>query len=491
MTTLAAIVNDPARRIDSYAQLGHAFSAQVLPAPLKNSHLASLNHEALMLLDLDAPEQDATLNALLLQQRLPVGIKPIARVYSGHQFGSYVPQLGDGRAMLLTEIRNSRGEHWEIELKGSGQTPFSRSGDGRAVLRSCIREYLGSEAMHHLGIPSTRALCLINSEEPVQRETLESGAMIARLAPSHVRFGSFEYFFHSDQHEQLRTLADYVIEHDFGRYNGLPDRYVLWFRDVVQRTAQLLAQWQSAGFAHGVMNTDNMSILGLTLDYGPFAFIDRYEPGFICNHSDHEGRYAFNRQPSIALWNLNCLAWALQPLIAREDLVQALELFETVFVDAFYHRMANKLALAGAEENCVDSDHRSLIIDWLEILASEQLDYHQSPRHLADHVDDHRPDWRNDMRDLSRFDHWWQRWQQQRQSNSQQCQMQLQRANPLFVARNHHLQQAIAAAESGDFGLVRLWLERLQQPFAEAPEYQALTLPPAPDSPALIISCSS
>ena len=223
--------------------------------------------------------------------------EPLAMVYSGHQFGVWAGQLGDGRALLIGQVRNAKGELWDMQLKGAGKTPYSRFGDGRAVMRSTIREYLCSEAMAALGIPTSRALAIIATGETVLRETPEPGAVLTRLARSHVRFGHFEHFHHRGQHEQVRLLADHVIGEYFPEFAG---DHAGWFGEVVKRTAELMAQWQAVGFAHGVMNTDNMSILGLTLDYGPFGFLDAYDPDFICNHTDEQGRYSFANQPGIA-----------------------------------------------------------------------------------------------------------------------------------------------------------------------------------------------
>ena len=255
------------------------------------------------------------------------GFAPYATVYAGHQFGVFVPQLGDGRALTIAELVNARGETWDVQLKGAGRTPYSRFADGRAVLRSSIREYLCSEAMAALGIPTTRALSVVATREGVARERMEPGAVVTRLAPSFVRFGHFEYFHHRGLHDDVRLLADHVIEGHFPHLAALPDRHAAWFGEIVARTADLMAAWQAAGFAHGVMNTDNMSILGLTIDYGPFGFLDAYDPGFICNHSDEGGRYAFERQPAIALWNLQALAAALTSLVPVETLRAALETY--------------------------------------------------------------------------------------------------------------------------------------------------------------------
>ena len=313
---------------NSYARLPESFYAKLNPTPFSEPpYLISFNLAAAELIDLD-PEQakrpefaDVFGGSMLVP-----GMEPLAMLYSGHQFGVYVPQLGDGRAILLGEARNERGERWDLQLKGAGLTPFSRDGDGRAVLRSTIREYLCSEAMHGLGIPTTRALCIVGSEHKVFREQVETSAIVLRMAPSHVRFGSFEILYYRKQHEQLTVLADYVIAHHYPHLVDVSDKYARFFSEVAERTARLIAQWQAVGWAHGVMNTDNRSILGITLDYGPFGFIDDYDPGFICNHSDHNGRYAFNQQPYIGLWNLSCLAQALLPLSQKEDLKAALDL---------------------------------------------------------------------------------------------------------------------------------------------------------------------
>ena len=286
---------------NSYARLPEAFYAKLNPTPFSSPpYLVHANPSAAKLLDLDPGQFARSESAALFGGgMLAPGMEPLAMLYSGHQFGVYVPQLGDGRAILLGEVKNDRGERWDLHLKGAGMTPFSREGDGRAVLRSTIREYLCSEAMHALGIPTTRALCIVGSDDKVYREQIETAATLVRMAPSHVRFGTFEIFYYRKQHEHLKLLADYVIEQFFPHLSDVREKYAAFFAEVVGRTAKLIAQWQAAGWAHGVMNTDNMSILGLTLDYGPFGFMDEYDAGFICNHSDSNGRYAFNQQSYI------------------------------------------------------------------------------------------------------------------------------------------------------------------------------------------------
>ena len=314
---------------NSYARLPDAFYAKLNPTPFNSPpYLVHANPAAAALIDLDSEEvKRPEFAGLFGGSMLAPGMDPLAMLYSGHQFGVYVPKLGDGRAILLGEVKNDRGERWDLHLKGAGMTPFSRDGDGRAVLRSTIREYLCCEAMHGLGIPTTRALCIVGSEEKVYREQIETGAMLVRMARSHVRFGTFEIFYYRKQHELLRVLADYVIEQHFPHLREATDTYARLFAEVVEQTAKLIARWQAVGWSHGVMNTDNMSILGLTLDYGPFGFMDDYDAGFICNHSDHNGRYAFNQQPYIGLWNLSCLAQALLPLAEKEALKAGLDAF--------------------------------------------------------------------------------------------------------------------------------------------------------------------
>src|SRR5882724_8928541 len=299
-----------------YAQLPDDFYTK-MPAEKVGAapRLIHANASAAALLDLDpAVFNDPRFVEVMSGHRPLEGFSPLAMAYSGHQFGVWAGQLGDGRALLIGQVRNTHGELWDIQLKGAGKTPYSRFGDGRAVMRSTIREYLCSEAMAALGIPTTRALAIVGGEDPVVRETVETAAVVTRLAQSHVRFGHFEFFFWREQPEQLRQLADHVIDAFYPACRGEVNPYLALLEQVARRTARLIAQWQGVGFCHGVMNTDNMSILGLTIDYGPFGFVDAFDAGYICNHSDDQGRYAYNQQPQIAYWNLHCLGQALIPL---------------------------------------------------------------------------------------------------------------------------------------------------------------------------------
>ena len=436
-------------------------------------------------------QSEEALQALTGNQVL-AGSTPLASVYSGHQFGVWAGQLGDGRAILLGELA---GGH-EIQLKGAGRTPYSRMGDGRAVLRSSIREFLCSEAMHGLGIPTSRALCITGSPGLVRREELETAAVVTRVAPSFVRFGHFEHFAANDQEEQLRTLADYVI----GRYypecrspeatspwGGNP--YAALLHSVSERTAQLMAQWQAVGFCHGVMNTDNMSILGLTLDYGPFQFLDAFVPGHICNHSDHHGRYAYNRQPNIAYWNLFCLAQALLPLIEDQDTaLAALESYKTVFPDAFMARMHKKLGLTQAQDSS-----EALVEPLLQLLAQNAVDYTIFWRRLSHAVAEGQFEPVRDLfADRAAFDAWLLSYSELLALEDKALAADLMlNCNPKFVLRNHLGEQAIRAAKGGDFSELATLQRLLERPFDEHPGHEAYADFPPDWASSISISCSS
>ena len=479
---------------NSFAALPPVFYSRVAPTAFATEpRLIHFNADAAALLDLDAAVQhDARFVEAFSGQRNLPGMDPIAMLYAGHQFGHYVPQLGDGRAIVLGEITNARGEKWELQLKGSGQTPYSRAGDGRAVLRSSIREYLCSEAMHGLGIPTTRALCLIGSSDEVYREQIETGAMITRLAPSHVRFGSFEVFYYRDQHDSIRTLADYVIARHYPELADLPDRYLKFLQAVVERTARLLAQWQAAGFAHGVMNSDNMSILGLTLDYGPYGFMEAYNPGFICNHSDHHGRYAFDQQPQIGLFNLSCLAQALLPLIEVDAAKAALENYWGLFSGHYHRLMARKIGFEQADDGAL-----KLLDDLLAQMQHSQTDYTLLFRALCG-VERDGDQALAALRDLfverERFDLWLSSYRARLRTHAGadgERRSAMLATNPRYILRNHLAQVAIEKAERGDDSEIDRLLTLLRKPFDEQPDREHYARP-APDSAGHIqVSCSS
>jgi uncharacterized protein YdiU (UPF0061 family) len=480
---------------NTYAQLPEAFYRPVAPTPFTEpAYLVSFNDEAARLIDLDPQEsRRPEFIDYFSGQRLLPGADPVAMLYSGHQFGVNVSQLGDGRAILLGEVRNGYGQRWDLHLKGAGLTPFSRDGDGRAVLRSTIREYLCSEAMHGLGIPTTRALCIIGSDEKVWRESIETGAMLVRMAPTHVRFGSFEVFYYRRQIDHLRRLADYVIAQHFPDLISTPDRYVQFFAEVVSRTARLIAQWQAVGFAHGVMNTDNMSILGLTLDYGPFGFMDDYDPGFICNHSDHHGRYAFNQQPYIGLWNLSCLAQALLPLASEEPLKAALQTYESVLNAHYTELMCRKL---GLQENAEEDG--TFVTDLLALLQASRVDYTIFFRALsgfqtATGADNHGL--RDYFLDRAAFDTWARRYGERlkrERSQDGERHEHMNRINPKYILRNYLAQQAIELAiEKKDYSEIDCLQRLLRDPFSEQPAMEAYAAPPPNWGKHLSVSCSS
>lgn len=477
---------------NSYARLPGVFHARLTPSAMPEPYLVSFNPEAARLIDLDpAQAQRADFLEYFAGHKLLPGSDPVAMLYAGHQFGHYVPQLGDGRAMLLGEVVNCRGERWDLHLKGAGETPFSRSGDGRAVLRSSIREYLCCEAMHGLGIPSTRALCVVGSEMEVYRESIETGATLLRMAPSHVRFGSFEVFFYREQHAELKILADYVIDTHYPQLAGLPDKYPRFLREVVERTARLMAAWQSVGFAHGVMNTDNMSILGLTLDYGPYGFLDHYDGGFICNHSDHQGRYAFDQQPDIGAWNLTCLAQALSPLMSIEAAREALAAYEQTFVGHYIALMAAKLGVPASR------DLAPLLNRLLELLHEHRVDYTIFFRRLnqfASGEGQANAALRDLFLDRAAFDSWAADYAALlRQSGESDAarKARLDGINPKYILRNYMAQIAIEKAQAHDFSEVDRLLKLVQSPFDEHPDMERYAGFPPDWAQAISVSCSS
>ena len=355
-----------------FARLGDTFSTQVSPQPLEAPRLVVASEAAMALLDLDPAEAEQALFAELFSgHKIWSTAEPRAMVYSGHQFGSYNPQLGDGRGLLLGEVVNEAGEYWDLHLKGAGKTPYSRMGDGRAVLRSSIREFLASEHLHALGIPSSRALCVTGSDTLVYRERPERGAMLLRLAPSHVRFGHFEFFYYTRQHGELKQLLEHVIEAHFPELLEHPEPFHMFFRTVLERTAALIARWQAYGFCHGVMNTDNMSILGITFDFGPYAFLDDFDARFICNHSDDTGRYSFENQVPIAHWNLAALAQALTPFVEVKVLRETMELFLPLYQAHYLDLMRKRLGFTSAED-----EDEALIQRLLQLMqAGKSTDY--------------------------------------------------------------------------------------------------------------------
>ncbi|QHJ01217.1 YdiU family protein [Xylophilus rhododendri] len=468
---------------------GTALPAQFLPEPYLVG--ASESAAAVLGLPLERLQQPGVIEALAGSRPI-LGSQPAATVYSGHQFGVWAGQLGDGRALLLGEVA-APGGPLEVQFKGAGRTPYSRGGDGRAVLRSSIREFLCSEAMAALGIPTTRALCVVGSPAPVRREEIETAAVVTRLAPSFIRFGHFEHFSSRDDIASLRALADHVIDRHFPQaragegFDG--NAYAALLAEVTRRTATLIAHWQSVGFCHGVMNTDNMSILGLTIDYGPFQFLDGFDPKHICNHSDTQGRYAFDQQPQVAYWNLFCLGQALMPLIEETDLaMRALEPYKTLFPQQFLQRMRAKLGLADAQDQDAE-----LLDALLRLLAATRVDWTIFWRRLSTHMAGGPMEPVRDLfLDREGFDAWMARYQARlADTDRNQAGARMLTINPKFVLRNHLGELAIRQARQQDFSGVATLTTLLAAPCEEHPGFETFADFPPDWASTIEISCSS
>ncbi len=484
--------------VDHFAKLPDAYFSRVAPAPLSAPRMVHFNTALAAQLGLEeSAARDPELLAMMSGNAIRPDAGPIATVYAGHQFGSFVPQLGDGRAMLLGQLRNAGGELFEVQLKGAGHTPYSRFADGRAVLRSSIREYLCSEAMQALGIPTTRALALTASPDPVRREQVEGAAIVCRVAPSFVRFGHFEFFYYQQRNEMLAPLADHLILDHFPQFADLPNKYAAWLTEVVQRTARLMAQWQNVGFCHGVMNTDNMSVLGLTIDYGPFGFLDGFASGHICNHSDEAGRYAYEQQPRVGYWNSSKLLQATLPLL-HEEPEQAVEIaqgilahYPSVYADAVLGGWCAKLGLREVREG--DRDLANL---FLNILDRGSNDFTRCFRGLANVVSnaDAAPAVRDEITDVAAFDAWLASYRtrlQAEDSEDAERRVRMNRVNPKYVLRNHLLQSAIEKSEHGIDDEVDRLFRLLSRPFDEQPEFESYAAQPPEWAREISVSCSS
>jgi uncharacterized protein YdiU (UPF0061 family) len=484
------------RLSEGYAVLGERFVERRDPSPLSDPYQIAVNPDVARLLDVRESELERPEFLRLSAGSARFGpVRPFAAVYAGHQFGTFVPRLGDGRAITLGELQTADGRRFEWQVKGAGATAFSRFGDGRAVLRSTIREYLASEAMAALGIPTTRALAIAGSDDPVFRERPETAAVLTRVAPSHLRFGTFEFFHYRGEFDAVKELADYTVSRFYPHLQPIADdgeRYAAFLREVTVRTAQLIAKWQAVGFAHGVMNTDNMSILGLTLDYGPYGFLDAYDAGFICNHTDEAGRYSFERQPTIGLWNCSALAAALGSLVSKSDAEAALAAYEPAFHSAFLGLLRAKFGL----ENAQDGD-AALFLACFEALQNGRVDYTNFFRALggltrtSTSYDDtlalmfeNRSEW---------YD--WQRLYRDRLAGEVRGDAArsaaMAAANPAYVLRNYLAQNAIEAAEARDYTEIGRLQAALREPFEARPERAAYAAPPPESARHIVVSCSS
>jgi serine/tyrosine/threonine adenylyltransferase len=484
---------------NTYAALPANFFARVAPTPVTAPRLIKLNRPLAVQLGLDPDLLDSPEGAeILAGKRIPDGADPIAMAYAGHQFGHFVPQLGDGRAILLGEVIDAGGVRRDIQLKGSGPTPFSRRGDGRAALGPVLREYIVSEAMAALGIPTTRSLAAVMTGESVLRETALPGAVLTRVASSHIRVGTFQYFAARQDTEGVRRLADHVIARHYPQAANAERPYHALLEGVIARQANLVARWLLVGFIHGVMNTDNTSISGETIDYGPCAFMDHYDPAKVFSSIDEMGRYAYANQPRIALWNLTRLAECLLPLFSDEqdkaiaEAQAALDGFAEAFNTAYTAGLRGKLGLFLER----DGD-QALAQDLLDAMAKNQADFTLTFRRLSEAAlaPDHDSEVRQLFADPTAFDEWAARWRQRTSEEPQDPATRraaMRIVNPAFIPRNHLIEAVIeAAVNRDDFAPFEELLTVLSKPFEDQPGFAAYADPPLPDQRVLRTFCGT
>jgi uncharacterized protein YdiU (UPF0061 family) len=490
----------------SYAALPPQFFAAVAPAPVAAPALVVFNEPLARWLGLDAQRLLSEAADLLSGRTLPEDARPLAMAYAGHQFAHFVPQLGDGRAILLGELRAADGHLYDVQLKGAGRTPFSRAGDGRAALGPMLREYVISEAMFALGLPTTRSLAVVATGEQVLRDQPQPGAVLTRIAASHLRVGSFEFFAARGDTGSVRTLLDYAIQRHYPQIAAAANPALAFLEQVAARQAALIAQWMSVGFIHGVMNTDNMAISGETIDYGPCAFMDHYDPQTVFSSIDHRGRYAYGNQPAIAQWNLARLAETLLPMIdvdqarAVASATAAIEAFIPQFDAQFCDRLRIKLGLATAQE--ADAQ---LISALLSLMKDARTDFTLAFRYLADaacgpvRATDQRAPHEAPLRALFQdqlaLDAWLSRWRARLDaepvSPGERCTA-MRKVNPAFIARNHRVEAAlVAASDRGDLAPFRTLLAAIQHPFDDQPENAPLQLPPLDSERVLQTFCGT
>ena len=468
---------------NSYARLPDRFFASVYPEPVEGPKLLRFNQKLAAELGVEADLSDPDrLASVLSGNVVPQGASPLAMAYAGHQFGNFVPQLGDGRAILIGEVMDRAGQRRDIQWKGAGPTPFSRRGDGRAALGPVIREYVVSEAMHALGIPATRALAAVSTGELVQREQEQQGAVFVRVAASHVRVGTFQFFAARGDTEGVRTLANYVIERHYPDLMGAQNPYLALLQAVADRQAELIARWLGVGFIHGVMNTDNMTISGETIDFGPCAFLDEYNPMKVFSSIDRQGRYAYRNQPGIGQWNIARLAEALVPLIDadEEKAVGAANSVLKAFGDTFQAHWIEvfraKLGLVTARDG--DGD---LVQGLLSAMEENEADFTRTFRALCNAAEGHDDDLLACFADTAKLREWLPKWNERLAEEGRgpaDVATEMRGVNPWLIARNHRIEEAIAAANYGDFSFFEKLVEALEKPFEERPEFADYAIAP-------------
>lgn len=476
---------------NSYTHLPESFFTRLNPTSVRSPKLIIFNHSLATSLGLNvqALQNDYGVD-MFAGNKIPQGALPLAQAYAAHQFGHFT-MLGDGRALLLGEQITPKGERFDIQLKGSGRTPYSRGGDGRAALGPMLREYIISEAMDGLGIPTTRSLAVVTTGESIIRETEEPGAILTRVASSHLRIGTFQYASAWCTVDELRALADYTLKRHFSEYNGNENQYLFLLKEVIKKQAELIAKWQLVGFIHGVMNTDNMTISGETIDYGPCAFMDAYDPATVFSSIDRRGRYAYGNQPYIAAWNLTRFAETLLPLIHdnEEEAVKIAEETISKFGDLYHSKwmegMRSKLGIFNEE-----LEDKALVIELLDIMQKNNADYTNTFRALTF---DNRSD--IVMNDTSEFTQWYENWQERlkRQSQSKDSSHQLMKdSNPAIIPRNHRVEEALeAAVKQSDYSVMEKLLNVLSNPYAHSPEQEDYSMPPGPSKEPYITFCGT
>ena len=485
---------------NSYARLPGSFHARIEPTPVDRPSLIRLNRELAEALGLDAEALASPEGVEMMAGNRPAaGAEPVAMAYAGHQFANWVPQLGDGRALLLGEVIDRNGRRRDIQLKGSGPTPFSRGGDGRSSIGPVVREYIASEAMHALGIPTTRALAAIATGEHVERNQPEPGGILVRVADSHIRIGTFEYFARNGRPDSVRTLADYVIERHYPELADSEHAHLDFFSAVIERTAYLVAEWMRVGFIHGVMNTDNTSVVGETIDFGPFGWMDEFHPATVYSSIDRHGRYAFNQQPGIAHWNLARLGECLLPLFdakgeaALEKANEVLKTFEERFERHFHRVLRSKLGLGGDRDGDIE-----LAEDLLARMTDQRADMTLTFRRLGG-LDASDGSGDGPVRELfddpTSFDTWLVKWRErlgaETRSDGERRQA-MRRTNPAFVLRNHLAQQAVdAAIDHLDFEPMHRLTEILARPYDDQPGNEHYAHPPHPEQRVLKTFCGT
>lgn len=469
------------------------FYAHVSPERLNNAQLIHHNQTLCEQIGIDLTETEIL--QMTSGEIFPEGLEPLAQKYTGHQFGYYNPDLGDGRGVLLGQVTDSDGNYWDLHLKGSGQTPYSRRGDGRAVLRSAVREYLIGEALHGLGVPTTRCMSLCRNDEWVRREQLEPRASYIRVAKTHIRFGHFEWLAQKADYDGIQQMADYVIKTVYPELQDVEEvqqRYAALLKTITGKTAEMIAAWQVVGFCHGVMNTDNMSVAGETFDFGPYSFLDDCKIHYICNHSDTEGRYAYSQQPNVGLWNCQVLATTFSHFISQEQTQEAIDHYINTFNRSYLQKMGYRFGFTNAPEQ-----DKLFIADTLILMDQSDIDFHYFFTLLGDFIKGEQAAFLG----LGGTSKAWQLWQDKYLQRMQdedlsESQIIMAKHNPKLVLRNYIGQEIIKQVESGNFKVIEQWIQWLAAPFANfqtdfnALEHRYLE-PPQSEAKGIALSCSS